>query len=65
MKFKKKHLNFFKKILLILILSLLSNSFLAYADLFSPTDIIDNDIKPTEKKIAYLTFDDGPSKIQN
>ncbi len=62
MKFKKKHLNFFKKILLILILSLLSNSFLAYADLFSPTDIIDNDIKPTEKKIAYLTFDDGPSK---
>lgn len=62
MKFKKKYLNFFKKTLLILILSLLSNNFLAYAYLFSPKDIIDNDIKPTEKKIAYLTFDDGPSK---
>lgn len=51
MKFKKKYLNFFKKILLILILSLLSNNFLAYAYLFSPKDIIDNDIKPTEKRL--------------
>lgn len=62
-----------KKIVILLLLSLLLINLNSYASILSPSNInnssednsIENEIKDNisdTKKIAYLTFDDGPSK---
>ena len=62
--------NCFKKIIIFLIIFLSINNISTYSSIFSPINI-ENTSKNTdykkdnideEKKVVYLTFDDGPSK---
>lgn len=70
MKTINTHLILFKKVILLLLLFLCVINFSSYASLSSPNNIenssndsdIEKEIKEDTKKIAYLTFDDGPSK---
>ena len=70
MKYINSHFNFFKKIMIFLLISLSINNFSAYSYILSPINIEDTSTQDdfeknnvsNEKKIAYLTFDDGPSK---
>ena len=62
--------NFFKKIILFLLISLSVSNVSAYSHILSPINIEDTSMDDNceknnvdkEKKIVYLTFDDGPSK---
>ena len=62
--------NFFKKIILFLLISLSLSNVSAYSHILSPINIEDTSMDDNceknnvdkEKKIVYLTFDDGPSK---
>ncbi|MDU4324452.1 MAG: polysaccharide deacetylase family protein, partial [Clostridium celatum] len=70
MKAINTNLILLKKVILLLILFLCVINFSSYASLSSPNNIenssndsnIEKEIKEDTKKIAYLTFDDGPSK---
>ena len=70
MKCTNIHSNFFKKIILFLLISLSISNVSAYSSILSPINMGDtfteddyekNNIDK-ENKIVYLTFDDGPSK---
>ncbi|WP_195987171.1 polysaccharide deacetylase family protein [Clostridium sp. D53t1_180928_C8] len=70
MKAINTHFIFLKKVIILLLLFLFISNLPSYASLSSPNNIekssndstIEKEIKEDTKKIAYLTFDDGPSK---
>ena len=70
MKHLNIHSNFFKKIIVFLLISLSLINVSTYCCFLSPIDMkdpsknndYDKDNVDAQKKIAYLTFDDGPSK---